>query len=227
MAPSTESVHAIGKASRTGQCEHTVKNGECSHQIWISTHGTELIGTVPMGQVIALRREAGRSQPERFLDDTKTARVRLFEEIGARVGLQLAANRIVFLEGKQAHADKRILDQLAGPRLPGVLFVASGSSLEVQGAATRAGLLIKYASKDAAFLMVLDRDYRDDQSVIELQKRLNNRVFIWSCHEVENLLLDPEVILEVMRFNGSSAFTSPTEVEQALAERAIAMVERF
>ncbi len=96
------------------------------------------------------------------------------------------SNRVVFLEGKQAHADKRILDQLAGPRLPGVLFVASGSSLDVQGSATRASLLIEKASKDTAFLMVLDRDYRDEDSVQDLIKRLNQRVFVWSCHEVEN-----------------------------------------
>src|SRR5215217_777008 len=45
MAPSTESVHAIGKASRTGQCEHTVKNGECSQSytaqrlvFWLLSH---------------------------------------------------------------------------------------------------------------------------------------------------------------------------------------------
>jgi len=200
---------------------------QTQNQLWISTHGTELVGSVPMDQIVALKREAGTSAPERFLDDSKTSRVRLFEAIGARVGLQLAANRVVFLEGKETHADKRILDQLAGPKLPGVLFVASGPSLDVQGAATRAGLLIEHASTDAAFLMVLDRDYRDQSSVDGLVRRLNNRAFVWSCHEIENLLLDPLAILEAVRLNGSEHFASPEEVDSALHDAANSMSERF
>jgi len=200
---------------------------QTQNQLWISTHGTELIGAVPIGEVVALRREAGRSHPERFLDDTKTSRVRLFEQIGARVGLQLASNRVVFLEGKEAYADKRILDYLAGPCLPGVLFVASGSSLEVQGAATRAGLLIEHASMDAAFMMVLDRDYRDDKSIKELQRKLNNRAFVWNCHELENLLLDPDIILDVLKFNGCTEFGDASAVKEGLLSAAKEMAERF
>lgn len=200
---------------------------QTQNQLWISTHGTELIGSVPMDQIVALHREAGTSQPERFFDDSKTARVRLFEDIGARVGLQLSANRVVFLEGKESHADKRILDQLAGRHLPGVLFVASGSSLDVQGAATRAGLLIEHASKDAAFLMVLDRDYREQASIESLVKRLNNRAFVWKCHEVENLLLDPMVILQVLEMHGVDSFQSVGDVEAALEAAARGQSDRF
>lgn len=200
---------------------------QTQNQLWISTHGTELVGSVPMNQIIALRREAGTSQPERFFDESRTARVRLFEDIGARVGLQLSANRIVFLEGKETHGDKRILDQLAGRRLPGVLFVASGSSLDVQGAATRAGLLLERASKDAAFLMVLDRDYRDEASVSSLTKRLNNRAFVWHCHEIENLLLNPDVILQVLKLNGVDSLRTPEEVDEALKCAAQGQSERF
>lgn len=200
---------------------------QTQNQLWISTHGTELIGSVPMDQIIALRREAGTSQPERFLDESRTARVRLFEDIGARVGLQLSANRVVFLEGKETHSDKRILDQLAGRQLPGVLFVASGSSLDVQGAATRAGLLLEHASKDAAFLMVLDRDYRDEASVTSLTRRLNNRAFVWQCHEIENLLLNPHVILQVLKMNGVDSLRTPEEVDEALKSAAQGQSERY
>lgn len=192
---------------------------QTQNQLWIATHGTELIGSVPIEEIVALRRdEAGQIQPERFLEDSKTQRVRLFEEIGARVGLQLACNRVVFLEGKQTYADKRILDQLASPSLPGVLFVASGHSMDVQGSATRANLLIEKASKDTAFIMVLDRDYRDEASVENLTKRLSHRVFVWSCHEIENLLLNAAVIWEVFRANGCDELTTVDEIQQALLD---------
>jgi len=200
---------------------------QTQNQLWISTHGTELVGSVPMDQIIALSREGGTAAPARFSDESKAARARLFEDIGARVGLQLSANRIVFLEGKETHADKRILDQLAGKRLPGVLFVASGSALDVQGAATRAGLLIEHASKDAAFLMVLDRDYRDDASVEALIKRLSDRAFVWRCHEVENLLLEPSAILSALQMNGVDLLTTAAEVDAALEAAARGLSERF
>src|SRR5262249_38758480 len=147
----------------------------------------ELITTVPLPDIVAIGREPGPSRVQRFLEESKTKRVRLFEELGAKVGLQLVSNRVVFLEGKDSHADKRIIDKLAGPKLPGVLFVASGSSKGVMGAGTRAGLIVEQASRDAAFLMVLDRDYRDEASVRRLKAKLNNQVYVLKCHEIENI----------------------------------------
>jgi predicted ATPase len=197
------------------------------NQLWMATHGIELIGSIPTKDIVALKREAGSAAPERFREDSKTERVRIFEAIGAKVGLQLASNRVVFLEGKNSHADKRIIDKLAGPHLPGVLFVASGSSAGVMGAGTRAGLLIEEASKEATFLMVLDRDFRDAGSVAALEKRLNNRVYIWKYHEVENLLLSPKAILEVLKFSGVETFTSEQEVRKGLQQAAKDLQELF
>jgi predicted ATPase len=189
---------------------------QTKNQVWIASHGIELIGSVPMHEIIALKREGGVSEPERFRDEVKTNRVRLFEMLGAKTGLQLASNRIVFVEGKDSHADKWILDKLASPRLPGVLFVASGPSTGVISAGTHASLLVQQASKDAAFLMILDRDYRDEASMSNLTKKLNNRAFIWTSHEVENLLLAPDILLKILHRNGVASVNTSQEVEDAL-----------
>jgi hypothetical protein len=177
------------------------------NQIWIATHGIELIGSVPMADIVALKRESGSAQPERFCNNSsKNDRVRILEAIGAKVGLQLASNRVVFLEGKDSYADKRIIDRLAGSHLPGVLFIASGSSKGVMGAGTRAGEIVAQASLDSAFFMVLDRDFRDDLGVTALETKLKNRAMVWGCHEVENLLLEPSILLKILQFNGVDAF---------------------
>lgn len=159
-------------------------------------------------------------QPARIAEDSKTKRVRLFEALGARIGLQLASNRIVFVEGKDAHSDKSFLEKLIGSKLPGVLFVASGPATGVMSAGTHASLLIEEASKDASFLMVLDRDYREDDDITSLQKKGRGRVFIWNCHELENLLMNTEIILEVLRLNGENALKTPSEIEDALLDAA-------
>jgi hypothetical protein len=181
-----------------------------------------------MADIIALRREAGSSEPERFRDDSsKTDRVRLFEAIGAKVGLQLASNRVVFLEGKDSHADKRIIDKLAGAHLPRVLFVASGSSKNVMGAGTRAGELIAQASKESAFFMVLDRDYRDNACVESLEKRLKGRAMVWKCHEIENVLLEPSILLKVLALNGDENHTDSEGVRSVLLDAAKSLEDRF
>ena len=180
-----------------------------------------------MQEIVAFKREAGSTQPERFRDPTKTDRVRLFEAIGVKVGLQLAANRVVFLEGEKSSTDKKLLDRLAGPKLPGVLFVASGGTAEVIVSATRAGLLIEEASKDAAFLMVLDRDFRSAEGVAELRRKLNERIFIWACHEAENLLLMPQVLLEVLRSSGVTTFADPNQLMIDLQSIAMTLKDQF
>ena len=88
--------------------------------------------------------------------------------------------------------------------------------------------LIEEASKDATFLMILDRDFRDDGSVEDWEKRFNNRIFTWNCHELENLLLqDSEVLLKVSRFNGINKFCKPEDIEDALLEVARELEDLF
>ena len=200
---------------------------QTENQIWIASHGLELIASVPMQDIVALSFESECIIAKQFRNASETERVRLFESIGARVGLQLAARRIVFVEGKDAHADKQILDKLIGPSLAGVLFVASGSSVDVVGAGSRAALLMERASADAAFAMVLDRDYRTDEQVKRLRQRLNDRVYVLNCHEVENLLLDWDVLLETLQLNGCEDFNDAKSVELAAFDLARSLATRF
>ncbi len=198
------------------------------NQIWIATHAPELVSSVPMDQIIALPRLGAGTAPVRFVNGTKTDRYRLFEAIGAKVGLQLSANRVVFVEGKNAHADKRILERLVGPRLPGVVFVACGPSSDVMGAGTRGALLLEQASKDTSFMMVLDRDYRDEDQFGDLEKRLNGRALVWRVHEMENLLLDPVCLHAVLANSGlEGTFPAESDVGNALLGVAKGMAGRF
>ena len=196
------------------------------NQIWIATHGLELIGSVPLSEVVALKNGPDGPVCERFQEGSRAQRVHLFEGLGAKVGLQLASNRIVFLEGKAALADKRALDRLIGTRLPGVTFVAGGSAASVMSAGTHAARLLEEASKDASFLMVLDRDFRDDESAQQLQAKLNNRAFIWGFHELENAFLIPDVLLRVLRWFDVGAVDADS-IEESLRDAARRLEEVF
>ncbi len=185
---------------------------QSQNQIWIATHGVELIGSVPLADIVPLPREAGDVVSPRIADNAAIARTRILEQLGARLGLQLAANRIVFVEGENSQKDKAILDNLVGPQLPGVLFVASGPAAGVMGAGTRASLLLEDAAKDTRFIMLLDSDYRDEPSLTHLSTKLGRRAFIWPCHEIENVLLNTECIRSVCASNGLKTFASANDV---------------
>jgi len=197
------------------------------NQLFIATHGVELIGSLPLSDIVALRREGEQIVAQRHSAANVTARVRLLEDLGVRVGLQFSASRIVFLEGKESHADKRILDRLLGAALPGVVFVASGASTGVIGTGTRAGVLLEAASVDAAVRMVIDRDYRSEEEIRSLGQRLGDRIFIWPAHEIENLLLSPQHILNVLNRSGSTEFRDENEILEGLRSCAESLAERF
>ena len=75
--------------------------------------------------------------------------------------------------------------------------------------------------------MVLDRDYRDEQSVKHLEGRLNNRAMIWQFHEVENLLLNSLFILNVLHYNGQELYKTEFEVREALLDSAKSQKDLF
>jgi hypothetical protein len=108
--------------------------------------------------------------------------------MGAQVGLQLVSAVVVFVEGKDASSDKRLLDQLVAPSVPGVNFVAGGSCENIFAAGTRANKLLEEACSNGDFFAVVDRDYRDDDDVTELIRRYQGRLFVWEAHEIENVL---------------------------------------
>ena len=66
------------------------------NQLWFATHGVELIGSVPMQEIVALKKQAGGVQFERFTEPTRTDRVRLLELLGGqgRLATRLQPRRI-------------------------------------------------------------------------------------------------------------------------------------
>jgi len=60
-------------------------------QIWIATHGLELIGSCPLEDIIALGLNDSGMTVRPIADESDTSRVRIFEALGANVALQFTA----------------------------------------------------------------------------------------------------------------------------------------
>lgn len=172
-----------------------------NNQYWIATHSLEFIDTVPLDGIFVIQHDGTSAKIERASSAERRTRIAMYQDMGAKVGLQLVSSIIVFVEGKKNQSDKRILDLLVAESVPGVNFVASASCENVLAAGTRANGLLEEVCCNGDFLAIVDRDYRDDEEVELLEKQYKGRVFIWKVHEIENLFLNEEIIFNTLRWH--------------------------
>jgi predicted ATPase len=187
------------------------------NQLWLSTHSLELIGAVPPECLFVLRQTNDGVTVEQPNDSGRRARVAIYRELGASVGLQLVSSLVVFVEGKESNSDKRILDRLIGAAIPAVNFVAVGGCDGILAIGSRANKLLEEACANGDFLAIMDRDYRDDSELESLEKKYCNRVFLWRVHEIENLFLQPSIVYETLKYHDQLGnFHTPEDILNAL-----------
>ncbi len=192
-----------------------------NNQYWIATHSLEFINCVPLDELFVIRLEGNNAVIEQPSEPERQSRVQIYQELGAQVGLQLVSSKVVFVEGKESHSDKRVLERLLQGAIPNVTFVAGHDCDRVLAVGTRANELLKQSVTNGDFLAIVDRDYRTDDEVRDLPQQYDDRLFIWKVHEIENLLLDPEIVyatLELLDEAGDLA--DADETRSALHEAA-------
>ncbi len=191
-----------------------------NNQYWIATHSLEFIDAVPLDNIYAIQHDGNSAKIERANKEDRKTRINIYQDMGARVGLQLVSSVVAFVEGKDAHSDKRILDRLVAESLPGVNFVAGTSCETVLSLGTKANSLLEETCSNGDFLAIVDRDYREDEDVEEIERRYKGRVFIWKVHEIENLFLHKEIIYETLQMHDCldkvHGIKTVDEVQQAL-----------
>jgi hypothetical protein len=189
------------------------------NQLWLSTHSLEIIGSVPIESIFVLRVHDNEIRIDRPTSPERKARVSIYRQLGAAVGLQLVSSMVVFVEGKEADSDKRILERLLAPTIPAVNFVAGGDCDGILALGSRTNKLLEEASTNGDFLAVIDRDYREDAELQEVETKYHQRVFLWKAHEIENLFLQPKIVFETLKLHDQlGAFANEQDVLNALRE---------
>ena len=204
-------------AALEGRLLQAIRTLAPHNQYWIATHSLELIHAAPLESIFSIQLEGDAATIERVSAPERASRVTLYSQLGAQVGLQLVSSLVIFCEGKNPGADKRILERLLGSQFPYATVVAGGACGTVLGIGDRANELLEQATQNGDFLGVVDRDYRSDEQMESIAKRYGNRIFVWSVHEIENLFMDPTIIFETLSFLGKNAVIScPRDAETAL-----------
>jgi hypothetical protein len=187
-----------------------------NNQYWIATHSLEFINSVPLESLFVIQQDGNSATIGRAIGEDRPARIFMYREMGAQVGLQLVSAVVVFVEGKEANSDKLILDRLVAPEFPGVNFIAGGSCENILSVGTRANQLLSAACTNGDFFAILDRDYREDQEVDRIVQQYSGRLFMWNVHEIENLFLSPSVAYATLRFLG---LTNAEDSEESIYHR--------
>jgi len=184
------------------------------NQIWVATHSLEIIGTVPLENLYKMYThmpEGGDNQIE--LCSTKRDLYETLELIGASTGLQLVSQKIVFVEGP---SDKEILQSLFEEFGDIVSFVETKGLRPLMGLSSAITDLLDQVTKYETFYMIRDRDLLSDAEAEEIHERYTGKVFIWNVRSIENYLLNPEILIQVLNQLGIKSFDSKESLLKAL-----------
>jgi len=182
-----------------------------NNQFFITTHSTEVVGSVPYEELFQINFYEGRNQIKRVSDERE--KVEIFKALGANVNLQLISEKIVFVEGE---SDKEILETLFPEYRKRISFIKTQGVTSLMEINQRVAELLQEASKYSAFYLIRDRDFLTDREIEELKKRYNNRIYIWRRFHIENYFLESGLILSVLQNLKNLTFKDTQSIEAEL-----------
>lgn len=183
------------------------------NQIWVATHSLEIIGTVPLDSLYKMYSYLPEEGNQIELCSTKKDRFEALELIGASTGIQLISQKIIFLEGS---TDKEILQNLYEEFGDVVSFVITKGLRPLMGLSPVLTDLLDQVTKYETFYMIRDRDLLSDAEAEVIRNKYAGRVFIWKARSIENYLLVPEVLTEVLNQLRIRPFDNEEAVLKAL-----------
>lgn len=192
-------------------------------QVITATHSPEVLAEARQDSVVWIarnRRRGIRAPKPELLSSLSSA---LGTQFNLRLARALRAKAVVFVEGD----DTRILRNLG--RTLGARALSDERRLVTiplrgfdrwHGVEPFSWMLSEFLEGSVAAWVILDRDYRTDESVAEVEKRLKAagaHPHIWERHELENYLLCAPAI---ERISGASTAAVETALKKAVEAQA-------
>lgn len=168
-------------------------------QAWIATHSMEAVEATGADSTYVLTREHGtRLVTTAPHLSSKPVMSTLSAALGTP-GFSLSTLAFVFVEGEAHTNEVQRFFSLYGDRAA-ARFISGGSCLEVIRKAAHVKELASVTDDQLHVGAIVDRDFRSEAAAQELVT--NAQCFVLPCHEVENLLLHPSSLNELLLHNG-------------------------
>ena len=168
------------------------------NQLWLATHNPEIIDEVGRDNVyyVARDRKSAKAIVVNGKDEPEANRI--LRDLFGFSGFIGVGRSIVFLEGTDTSADRKVFSLLVSSNAGRVKLVPAG------GATTHTRLnaaVLKLMEADIAdvnYYLVRDRDYLTDQQIAKYDTHASGRIRVLRRNEIENYLLVPGAITSVM-----------------------------
>jgi len=184
--------------------DRIVKEG---NQIWAITHSLEIIGVVPIENLYRMRLSFSENEETNAIElcSDKKDVYEIFNNLGASTGIQLISDKIVYVEGPSDVEILRIFYEEFGDKLS---FIETKGVRGIHGMTYVVRKLMDQATKYDSFLMIRDRDFLDDNEREEFISKYDNRAYVLTARNIENLLLNPIALQEVFKSLGVNIVSS-------------------
>ncbi len=166
------------------------------NQMLLTTHSPEMMRAAGTDSLYTLLKEPPQDGGNQLVRVTHSEHLHsvLSELMGSR-GIVSFNQRIVFIEGEDASADREIYEAAYPPGEYNVSFVPAGNSATVRRTAERVNALLAESTGFQEYFSIVDGDIER----FEPDPTEGKRLFRLPVYHVENLLLDEGEILEVTR----------------------------
>jgi CRISPR/Cas system-associated endonuclease/helicase Cas3 len=78
--------------------------------------------------------------------------------------------------------------------------------------------LLDQVTKYETFYLIRDRDLLTDEQIREIHEKYSGKVFVWKARSIENYLLVPDILMQVLNQLGVKTFDNRDAVLKALKE---------
>lgn len=194
-----------------------LRNLASENQVILTTHSPEMMIAAGSESLYTVLKYPSAKNPNQLVRVTSRVDLHdaLSEIMGSR-GLVSFNQRIVFIEGTEASADRDIYESLYPASQYNVSFVPVGNTAVSRATADRINSLLTAAVGFQQYFCIIDRDIeRSERDPTE-----GKRLFRLPVYHVENFLLNDDLILKACRMLlGSTCPVSATDEVKALLER--------
>lgn len=168
------------------------------NQLWLATHNPEIIDEVGRDNVYYVARERNSRQAAVISGSDEPEADKILRDLFGFSGFIGVGRSIIFLEGTETSADRKVFSQLIDESAGRVKLVPAGG---VTNHTRLNSAVLKLMEADVApvnFYLVRDRDYLTDDQISKYDSHKSGRIRVLKRNQIENYLLVPAAIIGVL-----------------------------
>ena len=167
------------------------------NQLWVGTHNPEVIDEAGRDRVVFIQRDPVSFQAVAIPGSDEPAAAESLRRLFGYSGFIGVAHSLVFLEGEDSSADRKLLSRLlpsGGERVKFVPYGTSGNLPKLNAAVLE---ILQSGLGSMRLYLLRDRDYMTSEQAGVFSSHPSGRIYVWQRYHVENYLLEDQAIASV------------------------------